>query len=616
MRAHGEIPCSAVLLLTAMLVFGGLVPLARAGGPVDGLAAFKAGLSPATASRVDLRAYQTPVKSQVGGTCYTFALVGAIEAAYKRRCAKNPALAATEPYCGRQLAPAPEDLDLSEWQLLSDMASQTSTRNPVASHESLSENCAFIDYAWNPNDTWATHDAVIVAARGLRLAEQGAGNTWPDYWYKQWLLGEAMNEHPSAGARFGEQFCRPDPPAYNTNPWFDRFAYDPLAVSYDDRYAANYGVRGVQVVPAEDTRKPTSLELYLANDYELDLSLSLRNLHCDAGTLYDGAAVCITVAGIGDFDGDSHAMVLVGYDRVHRLFLLKNSWGPGDLPYIWVPYSFVKSHADEGFIVRGVRPARPNAGAHELGYLGTWVVFDSETKYRGKLSLRRTRNTPDALANYHDGVMYGPYVTEDPRLLSTTRLGTFVTNASSPRRVWGRRTDAGRLLLYVEDTPVGPGGDAGAAFHGGTSFGVMVLDSADAAHDSTGQTYVRDFWGRATATWSGTWTLILDGGPATATLKLHAVGSVPTPDGRYRFDGTYSEGLSVDISGYADARGAQVHFAFKRPSITHPNDDCVLNLATQRTWLRWLAKDEILPGPASTLACMGAGTSAVTGGKQ
>ncbi|HEY6000120.1 MAG TPA: hypothetical protein VI078_12590 [bacterium] len=618
MRAQWRIPFSATLLLTAVLVFLAPVRPAHAGAPVDGLAAFKAGLHAATAAKVDLRVYQTPVKDQDGfGTCFTYALVGTIEAAYKRRCAKHPALAATEPYCQRQLAPAPEDLDLSEWQLLNDMASQTSTRNPAASHESLSTNCGFIDYAWDSGDTWATHDAVIVAARGLRLAEEDAGNPWPSYWYLQALLGDAISLRATPFTAYGQKFCQPSPPVYNTNPWVDRFAYDPLNVAYDGRYGARYGVWGMQVVPASDTRKPASLEQYLANNYEVDLGISLANLHCDPATLYDGAALCITVAGPGTFGDVGHAMVLVGYDRNHRLFLLKNSWGPDNYPYIWVPYSFLKTRAGEGFIVRGVRPATANAGGHELGYLGTWAVFDSHAAYQGKLSLRRTRNTPDALLNYHDGFQVGPYITEDPRLLSTARLGTFTTRNNSPRRVWGRRVNTGQLRLYIESGAVGPGGDAaGTVFSGGSSWGLMTLDSADAAHDAVGKTYVRDFSGRAASTWNGTWDLILDGGPSTATLTLHAVGSIPTSDGRYRFDGTFADPISVDISGYADARGGQVHFAFLHPAVTRPPYNCVLTLAHERTELRGQVRDEILAGADSNLTCDGAGVVAVTGARR
>ena len=171
---------------------------------------------------------------------------------------KNPALRLSEAYCARRLARNGQDLDLSEYQFLNDMSSQSSTRNPLATHEALGAVCGFRDYGLSSGATWATHDAVLTAARGIRLAEE-AENPWPVPAKSRAMLAEAQGLVPLAGADYKMGYCTPNPPVADANPRYDRFNFDPHNVSYDARYLARYGVTGVQAIPASDARKTSTL---------------------------------------------------------------------------------------------------------------------------------------------------------------------------------------------------------------------------------------------------------------------------------------------------------------------------------------------------------------------
>jgi hypothetical protein len=616
-------------------------PLAIGPGHVSsqmltGFAQFKATLHPATASQVDLRPFQTPNRTQ--GTldnCYHMALVGAIEAAYKTRCLLDVAHTISEPYCEGYRSTPVRELSLSVWQLVRDMAVQSSTHDPAAPHENV---CLVCDAVANDSTTGWKGDAQMLATmRALKLAEESEapylrlGSNFQLDWFLQqesFILGSpgmsGVTWIPSNPAFL---FCDEQYGQGTIQERYDNLYFDPLYVPYGASYNARFGIEKLVVVPGSEAASSATLELFLANSYTTAIAFSFLGLVTADDTL-NGATVC-------DYMGDhitseqsfaqgvGHWMLLVGYDRISRRFLLKNSWGD-NYPYLSVPYAFLERRATGGYIVVSVFPEQAGADLHESAYLGMWHVFKNDGAYRGRLVIHRTRSTPDELPGYSPGGSGTPFVMEDERLKELTRLGTFYRYADGAygKGEWiaGQLNPSGRLKLY-KGRQVGTGGDGwgteylGSHFWqlGGESWGTMVVISADEARDGLNQSYVRDFYRRATNNWIGPWD-IKTGFRSTTSIFLTDVDRVPSVDGKYQIrgyliKGSPDDGAVTNVTGIVDSGGSHARLKmYTGPAVA---DTCILDARFARTVESDSVLDKIVSG--STLQCGGGAPTAVTG---
>ena len=541
------------------------------------LAEFRRKLLYVIPARTDLRRFQTPVKNQDGwGMCFTFAFTGAIEATYKARCLQNPLLAATEPYCAGYTNSTPaQELDLSEWYLQHRISSQMSTHNPSAQHENECFACpcsppcdTALNIDWNSDARYNLF--VLTTVTGLRIAEERDA---PLYDWDQPELLRIEAEDAAAGVVPDPAvFPAPDalcgPSGQPLQQRYDNYNYDSLIIASRADYNAVYGVKSLQVLPVSDLRNPQSLELYVANGHSVVIGLSFGGLTCPT-TLNDGAAQCTfnpsLPAGSSFADGAGHYMLLVGYDRPAQRFLLKNSWGVDYYPYLSVPYGFLSATASSGYIVLDVPSARAQDVTHAQAYLGSWHVFRQDGSYRGKVTIHRVRDTPDDVL-----LFFPPIAAELPSLRRLARVGTYYPNDNGiygqPHELTGLLNTANRLELTA-GTFTGFGGDAlGTQYSGGERWGAVWLDAADRAHDDSSQTYVRDFYNRAMHNWSGTWNLSTDGG-AKYTLGITKVDPIPTRDGQFRFTGTLSALVTMNVAGVIDSGGTHAWFEFDQLSI-------------------------------------------------
>jgi hypothetical protein len=275
--------------------------------------------------------------------------------------------------------------------------------------------------------------------------------------------------------------------------------------------------------------------------------------------------------------------------------------------------------------VAGVFPEQAGADIHEGAYLGMWHVFKNDGTYRGRLVIHRTRSTPDELPNYSPAGSNSPFVMEDERLKELTRLGTFYRYAEGAyaKGEWmaGQLSSSGRLKLY-KGRQVGAGGDAwgteylGSHFWqlGGESWGTMVVNSPDVARDGLNQSYVRDFYRRATNNWIGPWD-IKTGFRSTTSIFLTDMDRVPSADGKYQIRGylirgTSADGDEINVTGTIDGRGS--HALLKLRTGPADSDTCILDATFARTLENnGSVHDKIVSG--STLQCSGGAPVAVTG---
>jgi hypothetical protein len=219
----------------------------------------------------------------------------------------------------------------------------------------------------------------------------------------------------------------------------NRWNLDPKVYPPQARVNARYGIDEYRSIAPRDLANPRRFEEVLANGYEIIASF---NLH---GRTDDSAAGKPVWRLKPDAKSDSinHFMLLVGYDRRRRFFIVKNQWGPTSYDpsklapgwkdvahysgYTLVDYGFLKTCSEAHYITRPAPVGSPRFVSQRA--LGQWqVAFRSKGKelMKGVLSWRRL---PD-----HQGgarqpdLRIGDLVTEDGRQF---RVNAYLTGAGS-----------------------------------------------------------------------------------------------------------------------------------------------------------------------------------------
>lgn len=234
----------------------------------------------------------------------------------------------------------------------------------------------------------------------------------------------------------------------------DAFEYDTRHIPLEAGKNAVYRPTSLLKLSRSDAESTADLEKYISDNKEIEIFVDLAKLDCGDNTYYDNTPVarhsdghpicrypvtppafqqCVTSCNSqpsclssckgglwegyndsGEYYGSGHAMLIIGYDRVSQLFLLKNSWG-NFLSYIWVPYQFIKEKATGGYIIEDVRD--PAMGpSKEAMWLGKWDMdYDG---HLGTLVVRRTRF-------------------RDQSASTGTRMGTFYESDGTAHMVTG-----------------------------------------------------------------------------------------------------------------------------------------------------------------------------------
>ena len=163
------------------------------------------------------------------------------------------------------------------------------------------------------------------------------------------------------------------------------------------------------LLSAEDAKRPEKFEEILASGRELVFNLGLHDNSDDSGK---GEPVWRYKPDQG-FVGN-HLMLVVGYDRERRFFIVKNSWGPTNYTamkdrlapnwddietyngFTLVDYNYLEVCSEAGYIqerrapVDGVRFVRPACDGSVAGHVRT---HQSKKIMTGVLAWRRNANT-------------------------------------------------------------------------------------------------------------------------------------------------------------------------------------------------------------------------------
>ncbi|SDL56792.1 C1 family peptidase [Siphonobacter aquaeclarae] len=305
-------------------------------------------------TRYSLEAYQTPIRDQRGrGSCWAFAGIAALEAAYKRKYGVS--------------------LDLSE-QYLFHMA-----------------KCVEL-----------YPDYVTSAVRHENNSS---------YWGAQGNAGivETMTRLPVCEERFAPYLDQPDldalktqlPAAGNldwesTQEQLDTFEFDFRNIPQEARHQCRYRVKSWGVLP---TVTAQNIENVLLNNHEVVIDIDVYKWKYNATrNVYE-----FDPAGAG---GGGHVVLIIGFDRDNQTFLVKNSWGGNQ--YLQLTYDYITRVSGQWFTGFYITDVDDIQAAPDLKskWIGNWKM--DHDGWRGSLTIRRFTsfhntdpNAPTKLGNYY-----------------------------------------------------------------------------------------------------------------------------------------------------------------------------------------------------------------------
>ncbi|MFZ2658077.1 MAG: hypothetical protein WAX69_24305 [Victivallales bacterium] len=357
-------------------------------------------------ARVDLRADQTPFRSQAGGTCMHYGVVAAMEAAYKRLGYGK--------------------LDLSE-------------------HFSVYFGAMFYYEILKMDGKNRTDEICFpdIRSRESNLA------IWESFMFDG--ISEPCTLFGIPEERFFPLYVNMTVPNPFTDPadpyWADQYKVDtfnldprrlPLSAITAPAY---YRIKSMKCLPREDAKSPEAIERVLASGYEVIWGFTSAGDMLSPVWRYTGPA---------SQENTGHRMLLVGYDRsdpANRYFIAKNSAGPSKTPgaegFTYLEYDYIRYGSWAQYITE-VETPRPWP---EVAHVGRWALEFGDS--RGTFDLYHMPGMMDK-AFVNSGVR-----NEQGAVLEDRRLGTFFIDGdpARPIRVNGRLEGARQTLFIDFENP-------------------------------------------------------------------------------------------------------------------------------------------------------------------
>ncbi|KNY25575.1 FG-GAP-like repeat-containing protein [Pseudobacteroides cellulosolvens] len=325
--------------------------------------------SAAIPDKVDWSGKQTSIKNQYDRrTCFDFAIIAALEARYNRDY--NMTLDLSEQYL--------HHLIKSSWL---DVIPPNYTpnylyENQVSYWGGGSSDCVSFtrDY-----DICAENDINYNSTLGINRGYLGQSEM------------ESLKNYINARTNnaCGDFAWLPDPKDNKvTQAQVDAFEYSPYYIPTSARTGAIYGVESFARLNSPNVS--ANIEQVIANGYDVILDFN-TNWYRDRYGVYQYS---------GTSGGESHCVLVVGYDRPNRIFIVKNSWGESSM--IRVKYDVFEKNATGAHYITKVK-APVSYSNQKSRLLGVFNL--NNDSLRGKLVIRRLpnySNVPARLGHFID----------------------------------------------------------------------------------------------------------------------------------------------------------------------------------------------------------------------
>lgn len=306
-----------------------------------------------------LAGYQTAIRNQGSrGTCWAFAGIAALEAAYKRKYGAT--------------------LDLSEHYLFH-MSKCVELYGDYMTSTVPHENNS--SYWGGQGNSGIVELMARIAVPEERFAP----------YLEQNQLDAIRTALPGAG----------DLGWTSTQEQLDLFEFDERNIPQEARHRAKYKVKSWGVIGSLTTDR---MEQVIANNSEIVLDVDAWKWRYNAAT--DALEFDPNAAG-----GGGHTVLVVGYDRNQQIFLVKNSWNDGRL--LRLTYDYVRRVSAQWYTGHYITDVEDINMSPQMKakWLGRWNM--DHDGWRGQLVIRRFTNfhvaetSPTKVGNYYrDGRRY------------------------------------------------------------------------------------------------------------------------------------------------------------------------------------------------------------------
>lgn len=442
-----------------------------------------------------LEKYQTAIKAQDNrGTCWIFAMVGGLEAFYKRKYGERYDL--SEQYANHALKSS--SLDYPQKYKYENQSSYWGGGN--------SHCLPWLATYYIPIEDEAKYKT-DVEMNQVRISIPEAGDL-------EWKNSAAENKVTQAQV--------------------DAFEYSTKYIPLRARWNTVFGVKEYFLLEQAKTRDVNFMERLISTNHEVIVDFDLK---------------WKLVNGIYDYDKDAngggHVMLVIGYDRNKKYFLLKNSWGENN--FLKVSYNFMEKASLCGSIIKDI--SDPKASPDTRAYwLGNWKM--EHDGWKGTLIIRRLSGKSESQA-FRFGSYYGAdgsvHTVNGYFMEKRNRLGVVLfINFDKPETPPGDQTGQ-RFEIFVYSRA--PKFASGYTTWNDTLFGVFLTRENYLSKPAAGHFDIQK--------WVGTWNMNHDGWEGK--LHIESVKSLVTIS-NYSIKARYEsyDGKIYPVSGKIDKKTTHI----------------------------------------------------------